>query len=557
MPRGRRRSTSPAWSLRLLAIGLPVTLAAVLPVAASGQQEVRLAGEPRSDAQQALRDFLETELYTLWVRDTVLAASDTVPGPVLLLEGSARIAGHIEGDLYVVDGDLFLRTGGSVAGDVVVLGGGFYGSGLADVTGAITYRPNEPLRVRPTEGAFEIIYEVEPEPAFELDGTYGFHLPTYDRVKGLAFPVGAVGRLSRAPGRPELAVELTWIPAREDVDFRLRNSWRLGERVQLGLFATSAIASNEDWIRPTWYNSLAHFVAGDDVRNHYDSREFGLELEWASPEPPVWEDAPRWRFVVSAGREQTESVRFREVTILFGEEPPPAIPLLPGFDHDLNIEHGSIWLGRLGFEWVSRGREGATAFGLGVEAGFEDDIDRVEVLTGVDAIRPPIARSDARGYQYDFLLIEGRVSVRRVTAWGHAIDAFAIGRADPAGRLPERRYSTIGGPGTVPTMPLRGLRGARMVYGEAAYAVPIVGDAALGGLDVFARASAGGVGGPGQDFELHTSLQGGLAIRLWDFRLEFGAAAGSTAEPDAPGVIAFLDVRTRRSARPTRMPPPR
>ena len=96
-----------------------------------------------------------------------------------------------------------------------------------------------------------------------------------------------------------------------------------------------------------------------------------------------------------------------------------------------------------------------------------------------------------------------------------------------------------------------------MVYGGAAYAVPIVGDAALGGLDVFGRVSAGGVGAPGEDFDMNTSVEGGLAIRLWDFRLEFGAAAGSTAEPDAPGVIGFIDIRTRRSARPTRMPPPR
>ncbi|WP_425155223.1 hypothetical protein [Candidatus Palauibacter sp.] len=533
---GHRPSRRPFRPLRRPALGFAAALVLALPGPASGQQ-VRLAGEPRSEAQEALRSFLEANRFDLWVRDTVLARGDTVPGPVLLLEGTARIAGRIEGGIYVVDGDLFLRGGASVAGDVLVLGGGFYDSGLAEVAGVITYRPNEPLRVRPTEGGFEIISEVEPEPAFELDGTWGVRLSTYDRVNGLSLPVGALARVSDAPGRPELAVGGIWIPARGDVDFRLHNSWHLGERVRLGLFATSAVVTNDGWIHPTWYNSLAHFVAGDDGRNYYDSREFGVELEWTSPEPAVWEDTPNWRLILSGGRERAESLAARDVTILFGGGADDEHRVHP----NRLIFDGSLWFARAGFEWSVYGRNGRAEFGVGVEAGFEDEfeVDR----TFVDS--------------YDFLLVEGRVSVRRVTAWGHAVDAFAIGRTDVAGHLPFQRYSTIGGLGTLPTMPLRGLWGARMVYGGAAYAVPIVGDEALGGLDVFGRVSAGGVGAPGEDFDMNTSVEGGLAIRLWDFRLEFGAAAGSTAEPDAPGVIGFIDVRTRRSARPTRMPPPR
>ncbi|WP_428274344.1 polymer-forming cytoskeletal protein [Candidatus Palauibacter sp.] len=526
-----------------LAVAFASASAAGVPAAADGQ-EVWLAEEPRSEGQAMLEAFLEAGGFAVWTTDTVLVRGDTAPGAVLLLEGTARIAGRIEGDLYVVDGDLFLRSGASITGDVVVLGGGFYDSDVAEVGGTVTYRPNEPLRVRPSRGGFEIISEVDPEPAFELDGTYGFHLPTYDRVNGLSIPVGVLGRVWDAPGRPELAAGMTWIPAREDVDYRFRNSWRVAQRVRLGLFATSAVVNNEDWIRPTWYNGLAHFVAGDDVRGHYDSREFGLELEWTSPEPPVWEDAPRWRVVAAAGREEAEGLGVRKVTILFGGEPPGTLASLPHYDPHLQVDEGSLWFGRLGFEWVSQGRDRHTTIGLGVEAGLEDELSHASIGLG------PITK-------YDFLLLEARVSARRVTPRGHAVDAFAIGRADVAGRLPRQRYSTIGGIGTLPTMPLRGLRGARLLYAETAYAIPLLGDAMLGGLDLFARGSAGGVGTESGGFDLYGSIQGGLALRLWDFRLEFGAAAGSTAEPGDPGLIAFIDVRTRRSARPTRMPPPR
>ncbi len=514
-------------------------LAAAAPAALHGQ-DVRLAGEPRSDAQAALAAFIETGGFAVWARDTVLARGDTVQGPVLLLEGTVRIAGRIEGDLYVVDGDLFLRSGGSITGNVLVLAGGFYDSDLAEVGGTLTYRPNEPLRVRPTRGGFEIISEVEPEPAFELDGTYGFHLPSYDRVNGLSLPVGALARLSDAPGRPEVAAGITWIPAREDVDYRLHNSWRLGERIRLGLFATSAVVSNDDWIRPTWYNSFAHFVAGDDVRSHYDSRALGLELEWTSPEPAIWEDTPRWRLEVAVGSELAEGLSARDVAVLFngggGLDPP---------DPNHGIDYGDLWFGRAGFEWTAEGRQGRTAFGLGVEAGVEHEIGDL------------VVRPDGSEFRYDFMLIEGRFSLRRLTPSGHAVDAFAIGRANITGPLPKQRYSTIGGIGTLPTMPLRGLRGARLLYAETTYAIPLLGDAAVGGLDVFARGSAGGVGSREEGFEPHGAIQGGLALRLWDFRLEFGAAAGSTAEPDDPGLIAFVDIRTRKAHTPTHMTPRR
>ncbi|MDE2942891.1 MAG: polymer-forming cytoskeletal protein [Gemmatimonadota bacterium] len=518
-------------------------LIAGLPAPASAQ-DVRLAEEPRSEAQEALARFLEAGGFTLWTRDTVLARGDTVPGAVLLLEGTARIAGRIEGDLHVVDGDLFLRSGASIAGDVLVLAGGFYDSDLAEVGGAVTYRPNEPLRVRPTRGGYEIISEVDPEPAIA-----GFHFPTYDRMNGLSIAVGALARGSAVPGRPELAGGVTWFPAREDVDYRLRNSWRLGERVRLGLYAATAVVSNEEWIRPTWYNSLAQFVAGNDVRNFYDSREFGVQLEWLSPEPPVWEDAPRWRLAVSAGWEDAESLRRRDVTVLF-EGDRRRSGRGPWFERTpwIFIDEGSLWFARGAFEWSVQDRAGFVAFGLGLEAGFEDAFDRVEILG------PGGGRADL----FDFLLVEGRIAVRRVTAAGHAVDAFAIGRADLAGKLPLQRYSTLGGVGTLPTVALRGLNPRRMVYAEATYAVPVLGDAALGGLDLFARTSGAVVAFPRYEevsgTDLHATVQAGLALRMWDFKLEFGLAAGSTIEPGDPGLIGFIDVRTRKSHRPTRMP---
>lgn len=504
----------------------------------AGAQEVRLADPARTDAGRALATFLERGGYALWTRDTVLARADTVRGPVLVLEASVRVSGRIEGDVYVVDGDLFLRTGGAIGGDVAVLGGGFYDSDLAEVEGRITYRPNERLRVRPTEGDYEVINEVEPRPYVELDGTYGVHVPVYQRVDALGLGWGGLVRAPYAPGRPELEGAIRYQTGPERFEGSARVSWYVSGRVRAGLSASRATRSNDAWIHPGWYNSLATVVAEDDGRDYYRADRAAVEIEWRSPTPPLWEDAPAWRLTLSGGWEEARSLDARDIWVLFGDdesilagvEPPPGFP-----NPNPAIDDGDLYFGLAAFEFDRRGRSGRTAFGVGLEAAGDDDI---------------------AGGDFSFLLAEARVSARRATAWGHAFDVFAIGRIDLAGTLPGQRYSTIGGVGTIPTIGLRSRRGPRLAYGEAAYAVPILGMATIGGLDAFVRASAGGTWSEGEPLVIDESLAGGLAVRLWDFQMEVGAAIGSGSGPDDVALVPFFDVRLRRSARPTRMPPP-
>ena len=519
----------------------PVLLGALLALPAASParaQEVRLADPPRSEASRALSAFLARGGYRLWTRDTVLVRADTVRGSVLVLEGSVRVSGRIEGDVYVVDGDLFLRTGGGVGGDIVVLGGGFYDSDLAEVGGRITYRPTERVRVRPTEGDYEVITEVEPRPYLELDGTYGVQVPAYQRVDALVLGWGGLVRAPYAPGRPELEGSIRYTTGPQRFEGSARGSWYVSDRVRVGLAASRVTRSNDEWIHPTWYHSLATAIAEDDGRDYYRADRAAVELELRAPVPPLWEDAPSWRLALSAGWEEARSRAARDIWALFADDDEPAegVDPPPGFPHpNPPIDDGDLYFATVGFEWEDRGRSGRTAFGVGLEAARDDDI------TGGD---------------FSFLLAEARLSARRATSWGHAWDAFAIARADLAGTLPGQRHSTIGGIGTLPTLDLRSRRGARLVYAEASYAIPLLGMATLGGLDAFARASAGGTWDEGEALVIDESLAGGLAVRLWDFQMELGVAAGSDAGPDDVRVVPFLDVRVRRSARPTRMPRP-
>lgn len=510
--------------------GAALLLGALALPGSLGAQDVRLADAPRSEAQEALEAFLAAGDYTLWTRDTVLARGDTVPGNLLVLEGSARIAGRVEGDIYVVDGDLFLRSQASIAGDVVVLGGGFYDSDLATVEGSITYRPNERIRVRPTQGDFEVISEVEPRPAFEPDGTWGVHIPVYDRVDALTLAIGGLARANAAPGRPELELVSRYKTGPEKLDASGRISIYPSDRVRIGVAGGRETRTNDRWIRPRWYNSFAHFVAGDDAFDYYRADFARVELELASPEPPIWEDAPTWRLIATGGWEEARSLSARDVTVLFGDDAPDEAPFVPY--PNPAVTGGDLFTGTLGFDWTHRGREGRIGFGLGLEAGIDDTFDG----------------------DFSFLMAEGRFSARRPTSWGHAWDVFAIGRVDLAGTPPGQRYSTIGGNGTIPTVALRGLRGHRLAYAEATYAVPLLGMATLGGLDVFARATAGTAWSEGEPFVLQEALSGGVAIRLWDFQMESGVAVGSDPLEDGVDTVVFFDIRVRRGTRPGSMP---
>ena len=490
---------------------------------------MRFAGEPRTEAQRILKTFLETRSFEVWPRDTVLARGDTVYGPVLALEGSVRIGGRIEGDIYVVDGDLFLRPGSAVGG-VVVLGGGFYDSRLAEVGGPVTYRPNEALRVRPADAGFEVFSETEPDPPFELAGLYGVRLPAYERVSGLTLRAGALGRLAEASGRPELSAGLSFLPARKEFDFALRNSWHIGDRLELDLFLTQAVASNEEWITPEFNNSMSVIMAGRDRRNYYQSERFGIGIEWRSPPPPVWRDMQGWSLGLSAGREKAASLAARAVTVVFGEISPGSSP------EDLNppVDDGTLWFVRAGFVWSAESRRGHMGIGAGLEAGFEDDI-----------------AGNAGDARFDFLLAEARLSARRVTPWGHRVGFFLIARRDLAGQLPRQRYSAVGGYGTIPTLPLRELYGRRLLFADAEYAVPIIGTARLGGLDIFVR---GSVGGADQfAFNPHASVAAGVALRLLDFQINFGVVKGATASEEESGVGLLFEVSRPRPVRPTQM----
>ena len=470
-------------------------------------QAVSFSGRPEGEAQARLARFLETESYTVWTRDTVLSREDRVTGHLVILEGEVRIAGHVEGDIYVVDGVLFLRPGARIDGKLLVLGGGFYGSSLAEVRDGVTYRPTERLRVLPEGGGWVIFGAEEPLPAFGLDGLSGFLLPIYQRVDAVTVGWGATARALAVPWRPDLQFAVRFKTARSRLEGSVRQLWHPSRRLSFGVEAGRATVSNDDWIRREWINSLYVLVAGEDYRNYYEADRIGLVLELETPD--------RLRFRLGGRWEKARSLEARGIFALFADSLEVARPNPP-------VDDGEIVGLLASAEWERGDRRSRMSLRVALEGASAD-------LAG----------------DFSFLRGEAQAELRLPIVGRHAVELWGIARGDLAGRLPRQRWSALGGIGTLPPFPILGMRGERLLFAEATYVFSLLDIARLGSADLLVRGSLGSAWSEGDPFRTEESVS--FAARV--LGLELGASYGAPALPYAPRWVVYLDVRLPRGPR--------
>jgi hypothetical protein len=225
-----------------------------------------------------------------------------VAGDVAVFGGPVTVAGRVAGRLTVIDGDLFLRPGASVGGDVLVVGGVVDGQRAALLGGPLTLlRRPVPFRWAPT--ACSPSTTATPPPArrdvgFRLTrssstdrrtvtGVTLASLGTYNRTEGLPAVLGpsleaAVG------GTGRLAVDLLGI-FRTAGEFRwdrehlghvlraeLRSSRGRGRRATARLY--DEVAPVEAWQLRADEAGLAAFVLHRDFRDYYNRHGGSLAL---------------------------------------------------------------------------------------------------------------------------------------------------------------------------------------------------------------------------------------------------------------------------------------
>jgi hypothetical protein len=245
-------------------------LAALLAPAIAGAQQIVLR-EPGPERVAAIVRATAARPHTLRAGDgdLVLPRDSVIPTNLLVLGRRTYLSSHVRGDVVVVGGDLFLRTGSSIDGRAIAIGGGVYRSFLGTVDGAIeSYRGDDYL-IRSSGSGYELEYAKKPDrpPRFQGAGLQGLMAPLYDRVNGLSLPVGAL--ITFGDRAVEIQPTATYRSRIGQVDPGVQLRIAPEKPVRLEAEYGRDTRSNDEWIYGDLLNSAASLAFGNDTRNYF------------------------------------------------------------------------------------------------------------------------------------------------------------------------------------------------------------------------------------------------------------------------------------------------
>ncbi|HEX5725736.1 MAG TPA: polymer-forming cytoskeletal protein [Longimicrobiaceae bacterium] len=256
------------------------------------------------DVARRITDFFNDPETIHFTGATRIPAERTVSGDVAVLGGPLTVAGRIEGDVVVINGDVEFLPGASVTGDVTVVGGDITGAGDARVGGEMTTysarlrydRRGERIVHRERRRDREVDREIgrDDDPWDDADedeqddhsGRADFIVATgqsYNRVEGLPITFGPVFETEGAnPFRLRVMGIFRTEGDGDDGDGARR--WGVearaeqffgGNRVfRLGATGFHKVDPIEDWHLTKLENGLSTFFLHEDFRDHYERQGF-------------------------------------------------------------------------------------------------------------------------------------------------------------------------------------------------------------------------------------------------------------------------------------------
>jgi hypothetical protein len=428
--------------LAALALVAAPLLAAQEPVRATGQELPRELAEmalARYNARAALRA----------TGSLTIPADQQVDGDVAVLEGPLTIAGRVQGNVVVINGDLLFVRGARVDGDVLVVGGIVDGERDARVGGTVTRNPR-PLRYRrddtrlvlDEEGRMGSLLRNVRRTTSRIRLTAG----GYNRVEGLPVIVGPIYRRrtdwgtirAEALGILRSANEFEW--SGPNVGHDARVEVRVGDRsgFALGGRLYDVVDGVETWHLKATEVALASFFLHRDFRDYYDrhgARGYATLLL-----------GPDAELELGYAREKWGSRSVADPFTLFRDADPwRPNPLVDAgeFDivnavltYDTRNDVRDPWSGWLISADMERGRS---------------DAARLAPLT-------PMARSAAAETVAPLEYTRAFIDVRRynrVSPDGQLNFRVVLGGSLGGDPLPVQRRFSLGGPGTLPGFDFR------------------------------------------------------------------------------------------------------
>lgn len=288
----------------LHALGLALVLSGAVATAASAQEPDAAAAADSVAALDLPADVADTVIAAFndparlrVVGTMTVGAGDTLLANVAVLEGPLVLAGHVAGEVLVVNGEVRLLPGASVGGGVRVVGGRVVGLEGARVAGAIEVYP-ERLGYRREEGRL-----VRVERGGGAVGVSGAQWgradfliasgDSYNRVEGLPITFGP--RVRTAGSNPlrlhALAIYRTESGVRVDTDdlgYYVQAEQFIGghETFRIGATAHSIVQSIEEWQLSDLESGLGTFIFHRDFRDHFEREGVSLFAAWSSERSP-------------------------------------------------------------------------------------------------------------------------------------------------------------------------------------------------------------------------------------------------------------------------------
>lgn len=257
-------------------------LLGAMPLGGGAQERFEDMDLPRSVAEEA-EDFFNRPSTIRFTGRSDIPAGGVIRGDVAVLRGPFAVAGRLEGDLLVVNGDLSIVGEGLVTGDVTVLGGRIR-SGSSAVAGQLTVY-SEPLRY--SRRGSRLVLDDRTRFGRYARGTRSRlsvrNEGSYNRVEGLPVMFGPVVRTGGVEFLrfDAMAIWRTdWAFDTDDLGYFLRAEQHFGPNggFTIGAEAHSVIDPIERWGLSDAETSLSTFLFHQDYRDYFEREGFAAFL---------------------------------------------------------------------------------------------------------------------------------------------------------------------------------------------------------------------------------------------------------------------------------------
>lgn len=482
----------------MIRLALLATLFAPIALAA---QQIELAGAGSRPSAAAIREALAEPHVVIGGSGRLdLPRDTTITSTIIVVGRPTYLASTVRGSVIVIGGDLFLHPGVNVSGRAVAIGGTVATTMLGQVHGGTASFPDETYasatQGQPYRLTYQDLRQHEAVPTLELAGLQGVLIPAYDRVDGLALPVGITANLGG--GMLRIEPRLTYVSRIGTIDPAVSVDVNPEGVFGLTLFGGRGTRSNDKWVDGDLINSASDFFLGNDSRNYFRStraegRAFYRPItEGWTIAPYVGARTERIRSITNAGN--VFSFLGRN-SIEKQKRPNPS------------VEEGDISSGLLGAEFADTAGMVLSHVHAELEQAFS-------TMTGTSRFTQLTLDAGVGFPTFGTQTLHFR---------GHAV----LTQGDST---PRARYAYLGGGGTLPVVDQLELGGDRLVFLESKYLIPVdavnlpfIGVPVVGLWHMMGTAGAGTL--PRLEQELRVSLK--LSIVSFYFTTDVGGSRGS------------------------------